>query len=223
VHKSLGQGCKGLTLHPRANAAYELQRQPSCFANFFEKTHSLSEQGKFALGSPFSILARVVATPFNIGASGQICRASVNAISHPHALNHVPRVIRCIAECFCKSLPFLWGAELYLFVVPHRAYPTCANETAGYTAATSSAQRSVCPWCRQARFVVGPGDPGAPQPVATGRHWPRSTILRVLFFWGPHAVTRHRTTREGVPAAVHLLTARCTARSGSASDSALRH
>src|SRR5215468_7259881 len=46
--------------------------------------------------------------------------------------------------------------------------------------------RSGIPWCTQARVLVGPGVPGAPQPVATGRHWPRSTIPRVLLL-GPHA------------------------------------
>src|SRR5262245_18045278 len=46
--------------------------------------------------------------------------------------------------------------------------------------------RSGIPWCTQARVLVGPGDPGAPQPVATGRHWPRSTIFRVLV-WDPYA------------------------------------
>src|SRR5215510_10077997 len=30
-------------------------------------------------------------------------------------------------------------------------------------------------------------DPGAPHPVATGRHWPRSTFRRVLLHWGSHA------------------------------------
>src|SRR3974377_1564348 len=39
---------------------------------------------------------------------------------------------------------------------------------------------------REARVVVGPGVPGAPQTVATGRHWPRSTLCRVLLL-EPHA------------------------------------
>jgi hypothetical protein len=56
----------------------------------------------------------------------------------------------------------------------------------GYNAPASSAPRSVFPWCSQARSLVGPGVPGAPQPVATGRHWPRSTMLRILLR-EPHA------------------------------------
>src|SRR3974377_818279 len=39
---------------------------------------------------------------------------------------------------------------------------------------------------REARVVVGPGVPGVPQTVATGRHWPRSTLCRVLLL-EPHA------------------------------------
>ena len=39
---------------------------------------------------------------------------------------------------------------------------------------------------RQARLVVGPRVPGVPQTVATGRHWPRSTLCRVLLP-EPHA------------------------------------
>src|SRR5215470_6273674 len=53
--------------------------------------------------------------------------------------------------------------------------------------------RSGIPWCTQARSVVGPGDPGAPQPVATGHHWPRSTIFRVLVVGSP---SRRRVRRE---------------------------
>jgi hypothetical protein len=72
------------------------------------------------------------------------------------------------------------------FGVPHRPYRPAADETVRYTAPASSAQRSVFPWCSQARFGVGPGVPGAPQPVATGRHRPRSTFRRVLLR-EPHA------------------------------------
>src|SRR5262249_13323775 len=35
--------------------------------------------------------------------------------------------------------------------------------------------------------LVERGIPGAPHPVATGRHWPRSTFRSVLLHWGSHA------------------------------------
>jgi hypothetical protein len=39
------------------------------------------------------------------------------------------------------------------------------------------------------RSLVGPGIPGAPHPVATGRLWPRSTFPRVLPHWDPAPTT----------------------------------
>src|SRR5215469_17172788 len=65
-----------------------------------------------------------------------------------------------------------------------------------------SAPRSVVHWCNQARIQVGPGVPRAPQTVATGRHWPRSTLPRILF----HGAPRRRQDQEGT---MHLLYQRC--------------
>src|SRR5215472_8906568 len=57
-------------------------------------------------------------------------------------------------------------------------------------------------WCNQARIQVGPGVPRAPQTVATGRKWPRSTLPRILI----HGAPRRRQDQEGT---MKLLYQRC--------------
>ena len=76
------------------------------------------------------------------------------------------------------------GAEQPV-VVQHRHCRPAANETliSWRCVVGIEVDDSLVP---QARVVVGPGAPGAPQTVAKGHAWPRSTISRVLFL-GPHA------------------------------------
>jgi hypothetical protein len=47
------------------------------------------------------------------------------------------------------------------------------------------------------RSLVGPGVPGAPHPVATGRHWPRSTFPRVPSGADPSPTT-HQLQEESL-------------------------
>jgi hypothetical protein len=69
--------------------------------------------------------------------------------------------------------------------VPHRALPDLQRMKLPLFCGRVVGTEVGIPWCEQARFLVGPGVPGAPQTVATGLHRPRSTLLRFLIYGTP--------------------------------------
>src|SRR6516162_11918108 len=67
----------------------------------------------------------------------------------------------------------------------------------------SSAPRSWFGWCDKPAYKLDPGVLGAPQTVAAGHPWPRSTLSRVLLYRTPRRRC-HPGGRDGTVASTVL-------------------